>query len=160
MVHKDFHTGYKNQILISVHRFHGFPGYLFLKIADFFISGRYSRDLHLMMDKGLQPVKTHYPEIRYLFYEIKRKDRQNYIMQSKAGFINFIKQIAINLIYCKKNNLKLTATQIRRLKSYKSAIKRFLAAKTLPQKKRALTPDLLHVLLSIFCPVIERMSLV
>ena len=113
-----------------------------------------------MMDKELHPVKTYYPEIRYLFYEIKRRDRQNYIMHSKAGFINFIKQIAINLIYCKKNNLKLTAAQIRRLKSYKSSIKKLLVAKTLAQKRKAMNPDLLHVLLSIFCSVMERMSLV
>ena len=112
-----------------------------------------------MSDKNLKLLKSYYPEIRYLFYNVRQKDRQKYIMYSDEGFVNMLVQVALNLIYCRKNNLKLTPAQIRRLKGHKTAIKSLLAAKNLSKKKQLLSPVLVNALLSVFIDVIHRMEL-
>ena len=64
-----------------------------------------------MTEKNLKSLKQYYPELRYLFFHVKKKDRQNYIMHSDSKFVNMMVQICLNLVYCEKNSLKLTAAQ-------------------------------------------------
>ena len=112
-----------------------------------------------MSEKGLKPLKQYYPELRYLFFHVKKKDRQNYIMHSDAKFVNMMVQICLNLVYCERNNLKLTGAQIKRLKAHKSALRSLLSAKTLLEKKQSLTSPIIHLLLSILIDVVSRMRL-
>ena len=113
-----------------------------------------------MSEKGLKPLKQYYPELRYLFFHVKKKDRQNHIMHSDAKFVNMMVQICLNLVYCERNNLKLTGAQIKRLKAQKSALRSLLSAKTLLEKKKQLlTSPIIHLLLSILIDVVSQMRL-
>ena len=112
-----------------------------------------------MTEKNLKSLKQYYPELRYLFFHVKKKDRQNYIMHSDSKFVNMMVQICLNLVYCEKNSLKLTAAQIKRLKMHKSVLKRLLSAKNLLEKKQLLTSPIIHLLLSILIDVVSRMHL-
>ena len=112
-----------------------------------------------MAARNLKSLKKYYPEMRYLFHEVRQKDRQSYIMYADEGFVNILVQTALNLIYCRKNNLKLTMAEIRRLKSHKKGIKSLLAAKQMSEKRKLLSPVLINVLLSIILNVISRMDL-
>ena len=97
--------------------------------------------------------------MRYLYYHVRQKDRQSYVMHAHPDFVDILFQTAINLIYCRKNNLKLTASQIRRLRKNKKLIKQLINAKTMVRKRKLLSPHLIHLLLSIITDVISRMNL-
>lgn len=99
------------------------------------------------------------PQLRYLFYYIKKNKRVAYIKYAKTDFIESLWQVALNLLYSNKNGIKLTKSQIQLLHHYRVALKRLVSATSTKDKKRHLTNNVIDVLLTLIIPWIAKNKL-
>ena len=99
------------------------------------------------------------PQLRYLFYYVKKLKRAAYIRYSNVSLVNTLWQCALNLVFSNKNNLKLTKGQIRLLQRHRVGLNRLIDANTTKDRKRLLTNDIIDVILAVFLSWISKEKL-
>ena len=101
------------------------------------------------------------PELRFLFFHLKFQKRSEYVNHSKTSVVQCLQRIALNLVFSKQANIKLTKSQIALLKRNKKKITSLINAKTLKEKKRHLSNGLIAILLQIILSkkVLEQLGI-
>jgi hypothetical protein len=107
----------------------------------------------------MKTVKHCMPQIRYLFFYIKKIKRSGYVKYANSDLVTCLWQIGLNLMFSHKNGIKLTKSQINLMHRYKKGLKQLLNAKSIEERKKCLTNDILDILLSIFIPWISKTGL-
>ena len=107
----------------------------------------------------MKKLKHCMPQLRYLFFYIKKIKRSGYIKYANSDLVDCLWQIRLNLMFSHKNGIKLTNAQIALMHRYKKGLKQLLVAKSIEEKKKKLSNDIIDILLTIFIPWISKTGL-
>ena len=108
----------------------------------------------------MEELQKQLPQLRYLFYYVKKPKRAAYLRYANVALVNILWQCALNLVFSNKNNLKLTKGQIRLLKRHRVGLNRLIDASTTKDRKRHLTNDVIDVILAVLIPWISKNNFV
>ena len=98
----------------------------------------------------MEVIQRNMPQLRYLFYYIKKNKRVAYLKYARREIIECLWQITLNLTYSNINGIQLTKAQIKLLLQYKAGLKKVLYSKTTAEKRKSLTVNIIDVLLTVF----------
>lgn len=104
----------------------------------------------------MEKVKKNLPELRYLYFYVKKGKRVDYVKYANSEFIECLWQIGLNLVFSNKNNIKLKKKDLDLLRKNRLALKRLIRADSVKERKASLTNTVLDTLLSIFVPWIKK----
>lgn len=107
----------------------------------------------------METVKRNLPELRYLYFYVKKTKRAEYVKYASSEFIETLWQIGLNLVFSNKNNIKLRKKDLTLLRKTRLGLKRLIRSESAKDRRSSLTNAVLDVLLSVFVPWIAKNKL-
>ena len=107
----------------------------------------------------MECLKQTLPELRYLYYHMNRKERNEYIQSASPKLMQCLNEIVINLLYSHKNGLNLSKNELKKLSPYKNAMKKIVLSKSVSAKRKLLKNSLLEILLSTILAIVSDRDL-
>ena len=107
----------------------------------------------------MKNLKNLLPQIRYLYFYVKKNKRASYLRYANANLVNSLWEIALNFMFSHKNGIELKKKQIQLLNRYKTGFKSLVISKTIAEKRKKLTNNVIDTLLAIFIPWVAKSGL-
>ena len=107
----------------------------------------------------MESLLSNLPELRYLYYHLKYRERSNYVRYGSPALVDTLTNVALNLVFSNKNGIKLTPAQIKTLRTHKNALTQLILAKDAKTRRKYLKAGVIDAILSIFMKIAKKYKL-